>query len=192
MSMTRKLLIGAATLMTSVSVTLLPIEAAHAVDDPAARDRCVAGDPANFDSGTFAAGGNNHTRFDLPELMFHNDGFRITSFGYITIDYWSTRKDVGGDRTPAPSHWPLPGHNQFMLIAKVDKGEVIVGRTRFGTNQWFPVGRDSGCIWYLRTSPITTDNPSAFLTFAFNDPNIGDNGGFGNVRVRQWFCGICA
>ncbi|HZM78686.1 MAG TPA: hypothetical protein VFC19_23415 [Candidatus Limnocylindrales bacterium] len=191
MSMVRNLLIGATTLVTSASLILVPAGAAHAVDDFTALNNCAAGGTESFNSGTFAAGGNNHTRFDLPDAMFHNDAFRITAFGYITIDYWSTRKDVGGDATPAGSDWPKPGVNQYMLLAKVDKGEVFIGRVRFRTNEWFPVGRDSGCIRYVRTTPITDENPSAFLTFRFNDPNIGDNGGFGNVRVRQWFCAIC-
>lgn len=190
--MTRRLLIGAATLMTSVSVILLPVEAAHAVDDDTARNNCASGTIANFDSGSFLAGGNNHTRLDPPSQMFNNDAFRITATGTYTMDYWGTRKDVGGDATTADLGWPLPGFNQFMLIAKVDKGEIVTSRGRtFAANQWFPVGRDSGCLRYRRTSPITSENPSAFLIFAYNDPNIGDNGGAGSVRVRQWFCVVC-
>jgi hypothetical protein len=192
MSMVRKLVIGAATLITSAGVILLPVGAAHAVDDDTARNNCASATPASSDSGTFFAGGNNHTRFDPASQMFNNDAFRITATGTITIDYWGARKDVGGDATTADLSWPLPGFNQYMLIAKVDKGEIITSRgRRFGPNQWFPVGRDSGCVRYVRTSPITGENPSAFLIFSYNDPNIGDNGGAGGIRVRQWFCVVC-
>lgn len=192
MTRTRRYLVGIATLVTAVGAALLPAAAAHAVDDPTALNNCVAGAPTSFTSGSFAAGGNNFTPFDPPAQMFNNDAFRITATGSIAINYWGTQKDVGGDPTPADLNWPLPGANQYMLIAKVDKGEVITDRgRRFTANQWFPVGRDSRCFRYARTSPITAENPSAFLTLSFNDPNIGDNGGHGNVVVRQWFCTIC-
>jgi hypothetical protein len=192
MSITRKMVMSAAALMTSVSVVLVPAGAAQAVDDLTAVNNCAGGTTANFDSGTFFAGGNNHTRFDPPSQMLNNDAFRITASGTYTTDYWGTRKDVGGDATTADLNWPLPGFNQYMLIAKVDKGSVITSRgRRFNANQWFPVGRDSGCVRYVRTTPISEDNPSAFLIFAYNDPNIGDNGGAGGVRVRQWFCVVC-
>ncbi len=192
MAKARKALIGAVMLMTSVSVTMLAAAPAHAVDDFTALNNCTSNAAAGFNSGTFTAGGNNHTRFDLPNEMFNNDAFRLTAFGSVAINYWGTHKDVAGDNTPADSNWPLPGHNQYMLIAKVDKGEVITNRgRRFLPNQWFPVGRDSGCFRYVRTTPISLENPSAFLTFSINDPNIGDNGGFANINVRQWFCAIC-
>jgi hypothetical protein len=190
--MTRKVLTGAATLVTAVSVALVPAGAAHAVDDFTALNNCTSNTAASFDSGTFSAGGNNHTPFTLPEQMLNNDAFRITAFGSIAINYWGTMKDVGGDATPAVGpEWPRQGSNQYMLLAKVDKGKVIIGRSEFGPNVWFPVGRNSTCFRYVRTTPITDDAPSAFLTFSYNDPNIGDNGGFGNVRVRQWFCTVC-
>jgi len=185
-------MMAAVTLVTAAGAAILPATAAHAVDDNTALNRCNAGVAASFTSGTFAAGGNNFTPFDPPAQMFNNDAFRITAFGSIAINYWGTMKDVGGDPTPADLSWPLPGNNQYMLIAKVDKGEIVTttGR-RFTANQWFPVGRDSGCFRYVRTSPITFENPSAHIILSFNDPNIGDNGGFGNVTVRQWFCVIC-
>jgi hypothetical protein len=179
-------------LATAAAATVMPASPALAVDDFTALSQCNGGAPASYTSGTFAAGGNNFTRFDLPNQMFNNDALRISAFGTVAINYWGTQKDVGGDPTPADSNWPLPGYNQYMLIAKVDKGEVITNRgQRFLPNQWFPVGRDSGCFRYVRTSPITTENPSAFLTLSINDPNVGDNGGYANVTVRQWFCAVC-
>jgi hypothetical protein len=192
MTIVRKALTGLVMLVVSAGVTLLPAAPAYAVDDFTALNNCTNGAPASFNSGTFAAGGNNFTRFDPPNEMFNNDAFRITAFGTVAINYWGTRKDVAGDSTPADSNWPLPGQNQYMLIAKVDKGEVITNRgRRFLPNQWFPVGRDSGCFRYVRTTPITQQDPSAFITLSINDPNIGDNGGYANVNVLQWFCAIC-
>ncbi len=182
----------AAAAIVVAGMTLLPAAPAQAVDDLTAVNRCAGNVAASFASATFAAGGNNYTRFDLPSQMFNNDALRITAFGTVAINHWGTQKDVAGDATPADHNWPLPGHNQYMLIAKVDKGEVVTDRgRRFLPNQWFPVGRDSGCFRYVRTTPLTPQDPSAFLTLSINDPNIGDNGGYANVNVRQWFCTVC-
>ncbi|GIH03689.1 hypothetical protein Rhe02_17560 [Rhizocola hellebori] len=190
--MKRRFLVGTVTAITAVGGALLPAGAAHAIDDVTALNRCTAGAATSFTSPSFAAGGNNNTPFDLPAQMFNNDAFRITATGSIAINYLGTQKDVGGDPTPAPADWPLRGQNQYMLIAKVDRGAVITDRgRRFGTNEWFPVGRNSGCFRYVRPTPVSDDDPTAVLIFSYNDPNISDNGGFGNIVVRQWFCTIC-
>jgi len=65
--------------------------------------------------------------------------------------------------------------------------EVPTRDVEYTAGQLFPVGFDSTCFRYERTTPITSSDPSAKLTFSYNDPNLGDNGGAGFVTVRQWF-----
>jgi hypothetical protein len=176
---------GVAALLVSAGLSLVPAGAAHArpIDD------CLLEGAARYNSGTFAAGGNNYTRFDTPRLMQNNNAFRITATGTISIDFWGTDKSVNGDAELGDEHFPLPGARRYMLIARVNKGEISVpaGGPRYAAGQWFPVGFDSGCLRYHRATAITPADPSAYLTFAYNDDHIGDNGGRGNVVVRQWW-----
>lgn len=181
----RRSLIGVATLLATAGMSLVPAEAAHArpIDD------CAMELAPRYDSGTIAAAGNDFTRLDPPLKMYNNDAFRIRATGTITIDYWGTRKSVGGDEQTADgTQWLLPGARRYMLLAKVSRGwiSVIAGGPSYDAGEWFPVGFDSGCMRYHRAEPITDADPSAFLTFAYNDNNVGDNGGAGSVTVRQW------
>jgi len=181
----RRSLMGVAALLASVGMALVPAQAAHAtpIDD------CNADAEPVWNSGDIRAGGNNYTPVASPFKMFHNDVFRVTARGTITIDYWGTRKSVNGDPTTGDSTWPADGERRYMLLAKVDKGKVVFPTrdVEYTAGQLFPVGFDSTCFRYERTTPITSSDPSAKLTFSYNDPNLGDNGGAGFVTVRQWF-----
>ncbi|GIH02251.1 hypothetical protein Rhe02_03180 [Rhizocola hellebori] len=191
MARLRTLLLGVAMLVTSAGVALAPAGAAYAVDDFTAFNRCQTGATAQLTNG-LAAAGNALTTFTPPAFMLNNDAFRITASGSITVDLWRTSKSVGGDPVPAGAGFPIPGARKYMLIARVNKGWFMTATGAiYPAGRWFPVGFDSGCLKYSRQSPVTPADPSAFLTFSYNDDNIADNGGAGNVLVRQWYCTIC-
>jgi len=144
----------------------------------------LRGFPAQYTAPAFQARGNYIDTWWARYGILNEDAFRVTASGTTRIDYWGANKDVSGDQALAAFGWPLPNERQYILMARVTTGRVwLNSRWRwYGTNEWFPVGADSGCLAY---DSLGQGAPQ--LQFGINDPNIGDNGGGPWVTVRQWW-----
>jgi hypothetical protein len=173
-----------------ISAALLAVSAgsASAVTNPISRCGFDAQGMRDFQpqytAPAFQARGNYIDTWWAQYGILNEDAFRITASGTTRIDYWGANKGVWGDPVLAPTGWPLPNENQYILMARVTTGRVwLNSRWRwYDANQWFPVGGDSACLAYDSLS-----RPAPQLQFGINDPGIGDNGGGPSVTVRQWW-----
>ena len=173
----------ALTVATVVATTIFGTGQPALAADPPGYSDCVGERVHPKATGELLAGGNNYTDWAPNADIYDNDAFKIRAEGSITIDWWGNRVDVAGVSALAPTGWPLAGERQYMLIAKVNTGRVFLQhRSRwYYANQWFPVGANSGCLWYDGTSRGT------YFTFSYNDITLNDNGGNARVVVQQWW-----
>jgi hypothetical protein len=171
------------TILAALALMALPATATATTQASAAApvDQCAAGAASQYaDPAYWQAPGNYIVPWYAKYGIYGGDGFRVYAYGTTRVDFWGANKDVAGDPWIAPNDWPAPGVRQYALIAKVNAGTVYRSGRSYGPNQWFEVGRDSGCFSY--SGPA---NPQ--LQFGINDPNIGDNGGGPWVYVKQWW-----
>ncbi|MEV4543416.1 hypothetical protein [Micromonospora echinaurantiaca] len=178
----RSLLSRCTVVVLAATAALWPAAPAAAANLPL--DRCYdLAPPQNIDDQPWSAPGNRQTVWPTPVGIRDRDVLRVSAQGRIRIDHWGTQKSIAGEWPPGGSGWPAPDALRYALIAKVSDGSVLVLKNglSYGPGRWFPVGTDSGCILYFSAGL----NPR--VTFSFNDPNLGDNGGGASVRVSQWW-----
>jgi hypothetical protein len=160
--------------------------------DSADLARCTSNATPNFtDPSAWQARGNYVDTWLQPSGFINGDAIRLTApADWYRIDYWGNTRPVRGySWNHSGTDYPLPGEPQYALMARVTRGRAFVnGRGWYEANQWFKALGDqedwSGmCVLFDGTG----ETPGAArLQTMFNDPNIGDNGGWANVRVQQW------
>ena len=151
--------------------------------------RCPSHRPDHTDPTSWQARGNYIDTWPEPRGFVDGDTIQLTAPRNVyRIHHWGYEHDVRGNPGAlAPDGWPAPGVAQYALLGRVTSGRTYVqNRGWFEANTWFQaLGRDSAkpgpCMLYNATGVAPGD-----LQVGFNDNNLGDNGGWANVRVQQW------
>lgn len=146
--------------------------------------------PNHRDNPSWQARGNYIDTWPAASGFFHGDAIRITApADRYRIDYWGHQKLVRGDAgSSAPGSFPARGEPKYALLGRVTRGRIFLrGRGWYEANTWFQALGDEGdspgrCMLYDATGVSEGD-----LKLGFNDDNVGDNGGWANVTVKQWF-----
>lgn len=159
--------------------------------DSSSLARCQANQPVSFqDPAAWQARGNFIDTWSAPQSFLHGDAVRLTApADWYRYDYWGHQYPVRGYAwNLAPAGFPAPGAPRLALLVRVTAGRMFVsgrgwfeaneGTAALGSQEDFP----GACILY-----DATGGPSGQLQTLFNDDNLGDNGGWANVRVQQWF-----
>ncbi|PCC72663.1 hypothetical protein SAMN02745121_01778 [Nannocystis exedens] len=147
------------------------------------------GTPNFTDPSSWQARANYVDSWAQPQDFLGGDRVMFTApQEQYTIDYWghqySTRGHIGSS---ALSDYPAPGRPIYALLARVTTGRAFVAGGWYEAGVWFQAlgsqqDWNGPCIFYDATG-VT---PGALET-RFNDPNISDNSGAANVKIRQWW-----
>ena len=154
--------------------------------------RCTSNAAPNFfDPSSWQARGNYVDTWGQPSNFLNGDAIRFTApADWYRIDFWGHEYPVRGySWSHAGSDYPLPGEPPYALLARVTHGRAFVnGRGWYEANQWFKALGDSDdspglCVLFDGSN---VPSGTARVQTMFNDPNIGDNGGWANIRIQQW------
>ncbi len=169
----------------------LRYEGALLPPESAALDRCLSNMPHNsIDPVAWQARGNYIDTWGEPAGLFNNDVMKFTApADRYRIDYWGHEYPVRGyPWSSATSGFPRPGLPPYAMLARITSGRVFVyGRGWFEPYNWFQALGDDyaypgACILYEESNGLPAD-----IQVSYNDPVLSDNGGWANVRIKQWW-----